>query len=62
MSKCMEYKDLENRNELGDTILEFALAFDLVVTNTYFKKREDYLITYKSGTNRSKIDYFLLKK
>ena len=28
------------KNELGDTILDFALAFDLIIVNTSFKKRE----------------------
>lgn len=26
------------RNELGDTILDFALEFDFVITNTYLKR------------------------
>ena len=49
------------KNELGDTILDFALAFDPVIVNTCFKKRDEHLITYKSGTNRSQIDFFLVK-
>jgi hypothetical protein len=28
------------RNELGDTILDFATVYDLILTNTWFKKRE----------------------
>jgi len=45
------------KNELGDTILDFALAFDLVIAITALK-REDHLITYKSGIGRSQIDFF----
>ena len=48
--------------ELGDTILEFTLALDLIIANTCFKKREEHLITYKSETSRSHIDFFLVKK
>lgn len=44
------------RNELGDSVLEFAVACNLVIKNTYFKKREDHLITYNH------IDFFLLRK
>ena len=30
------------KNELGGTILDFALAFDLIIANTYFKKRDKH--------------------
>lgn len=33
--------------EIGDAILEVALAFDLVITSTYFKKSKGHLITYQ---------------
>ena len=45
------------KNELGDIILDFASAFELVIANTCFKKRAEHLITYKSGTSRSWIDF-----
>lgn len=40
----------EERNELEDTVQKFALAFDIVIANTYFKMSNWHLITYKSGT------------
>ncbi|PKA66012.1 hypothetical protein AXF42_Ash010421 [Apostasia shenzhenica] len=49
-------------NEEGKTILEFSSAYDLVIANTLFKKREEHVITYKSGTSRTQIDYFLIRK
>ena len=33
----------------GERILEYALAFDLLLGNTCFKKRDSHLTTYKSG-------------
>ena len=39
------------KNELGDTILDFAVAFVLVIANTCFKKKEEHLIIYKSATS-----------
>ena len=57
MRECME-----DKNELGDTNLDFVLAFDFVTSNIYFKKRDEHLITYKSGTSRSQIDFFLIRK
>ena len=53
---------LGDRNGMGGTILDFAVSYDLIIANTYFKKREEHLITYKSGTNKSQIDYFLIRK
>ena len=51
-----------NKNEARDTILEFATAFDLIIANTFFQKRESHLITYRSGTNVSQIDFFLTRR
>ena len=46
------------RNEGGETILEFAnKAYDLALTNTFLKKRAEHLITFKSGENKTQIDY-----
>lgn len=51
----------EERIEEWREILDFALAYDLVVSNAYFKKRDFHLMTFKSGYNRSKIGYFLIR-
>jgi hypothetical protein len=48
-------------NEGGRRILNFAVTADLIVGNTLYKKREEHLITFKSGANRSQIDYFLVR-
>lgn len=45
----------------GDTLLEFALPFDVVTANTYFKKIEDHLVTYKSGINKSQVNFICLQ-
>ncbi|CAH9114689.1 unnamed protein product, partial [Cuscuta europaea] len=29
--------------------------------NTWFKKRDSHLVTYKSGANSTQIDYFLVR-
>ena len=50
------------RNPEGETIIDFALAFDLAIVNTFFKKKREHLITYKSGGRSSQIDYFLYKR
>ncbi|GMP72725.1 hypothetical protein CsSME_00030653 [Camellia sinensis var. sinensis] len=51
-----------DKNEARESILDFALASDLVVASTMYKKRDEYLITFKSGSVKSQIDYFLVRK
>ncbi|KAM2872431.1 hypothetical protein FF1_019947 [Malus domestica] len=50
------------RNEDGEAILDFAMAYDLFLANTFFKKREEYVITYKSGSSKTQIDFLLMRK
>lgn len=49
------------RNSDGEAILQAASAFDLAVVNTWFQKKEQHLITYKSGHHKTQIDYFLFR-
>ena len=50
----------EERNN-GVFILNFAVAYDLLVVNSYFKKKEDHLVTFKTGSIKTQIDYFLIR-
>jgi hypothetical protein len=43
----------ESRNQEGDDILNFALAYDLIVVNTLFRKRVSHLVTFSSGQHCS---------
>jgi len=54
--------NFKERNETGKIVLDFALSYDLAVVYTYFRKREEHYITYKSGDNKSQIDYLLWKR
>ena len=38
------------QNPEGESILSFAQAYNLVVANAYFQKKDEHLIIYKSGT------------
>ena len=51
-----------DRNEAGVSILDFAIPYNLILANTYFKKRDEHLITFKSRSNKSQIDFFLTRK
>ncbi|KAL6564528.1 hypothetical protein OROMI_015978 [Orobanche minor] len=50
-----------DRNEAGNGILDFALAYDLGIMNTWFEKRDSHLVTYRNGGNASQIDFFLVR-
>ena len=50
------------RNRDGERILEFADSLDMVVRNTFFKKDDEKLITYKSGNCATVIDYAVVQK
>ena len=51
-----------SRNQEGEGILNFALAYDLFVTNTLFRKRVSHLITFSSGQHCSQIDFILARR
>ncbi|XP_071740653.1 uncharacterized protein [Rutidosis leptorrhynchoides] len=50
------------RNEEGLSILEFAVAHDLIVANSFFKKTNAQLATFHSGGHSTQIDYLLIRK
>ncbi|XP_045454738.1 craniofacial development protein 2-like [Melitaea cinxia] len=50
------------RNRDGEALLEAALAFDLAIANIFYQKREQHLITYRSGLHSTQIDYILLRR
>ena len=49
------------RNKSGDAILDFAIC-DFILKNSWLKKRNSHLITFKSGTNLSQLDFILTQK
>ncbi|XP_070020800.1 uncharacterized protein [Nicotiana sylvestris] len=50
------------RNGGGTTMLDFAKAFDLVIANSSFPKREEHLVTYHSSVAKTQIDYLFLRR
>ncbi|XP_075093167.1 uncharacterized protein LOC142177455 [Nicotiana tabacum] len=50
------------RNGGGISLLDFAKAFDLVIANSSFPKREEHLVTYQSSVAKTQIDYLLLRR
>ena len=54
--------DWGEHNRDGERILEFADNLEMVVGNTFFKKDDQKLITYKSGNCATAIDYAVVQK
>ena len=50
----------EGNNE-GVSMLDFGVAYELLAVNSFFKKKEDHLVTFKSGSVKTQIDYFLTR-
>jgi len=49
------------RNNEGVSMLDFAVTDDLLVANSFFKKKKDNLVTFRSGHIKNQIDYFLIR-
>jgi len=49
------------KNNGGVSVLHFAVAYELLEVNSFFKKKEDYLVIFKSGPIKAQIDYFLIR-
>jgi len=49
------------RNNGGVSVLDFVVAYELSVVNFFFKKKEDHLVIFKSGSVKTRIDYFLTR-
>ena len=45
------------RNKEGSIVVDFAKTMDLEVVNTYFKKKDEHWVTYKSGGKSTQVDY-----
>ena len=52
----------EEGNAEGERIIDFAVSSDMVIANTFFNKRREHLITYKSGGRACQIDFLLCRR
>ena len=50
------------RSPEGQAIMDVAKRLDLVVVNTFFGKKEEHRVTYKSGSRSTQINYVLCKR
>lgn len=53
----VDLKTRQETNEDGEELLRICQEKNLKIVNTWFKRKREYLITYKSGDLESQIDY-----
>ena len=51
-----------SRNQDGEDVLSFALAYNMTVANILFRKREYHLVTSSSRQHSSHIDLVLSRR
>jgi hypothetical protein len=54
--------EYDEQNPEGEKILNFAITYDLIVANTFFRKKKSHLITFNSGQHSSQIDFVLTRR
>ena len=50
------------RNKEGSMVVDFAKRMDLAIVNTYFKKKDEHRVTYKSGEKSTQVDYLMCRR
>ena len=58
----MTMRNYGSRSQEGEEVLNFTLAYDLLIANTLFRKRESHLVTFRSGQHSSQIEYILARR
>ncbi|XP_065315107.1 uncharacterized protein LOC135923992 [Gordionus sp. m RMFG-2023] len=50
------------KNKEGERFLQVSQAYDMEIVNTYFQKRKDHIVTYRSEKHFSQIYYLLIRR
>ena len=50
------------RNKEGLMVLDFGKRMNLAIVNTYFKKKDEHKVTYKSGGKSTQVDYVMCRR
>ena len=50
------------KNKKGSMVVDFGKRMDLVIVYTYFKKKNEHRVTYKSGGKSTQVDYVMCKR
>ena len=49
-------------NKERSMVVDFGKKMDLAIVNTYFKKKDEHRVTYKSGGKNTQVDYVMCRK
>ena len=60
--KVMGRYGAETRNKEESMVVDFAKRMDLAIVNTYFKKKDEHKVTYKSGGKSTQVDYVMCRR
>ncbi|KAK3529466.1 hypothetical protein QTP70_031161 [Hemibagrus guttatus] len=60
--EVMDKFGVKERNLEGQMVVDFAKRMDMAMDNTYFQKRKEHRVTYKSGGRRTQVDYILCRR
>ena len=52
----------KEKNLKGQMVVDFAKRMQMAVLNTYFRKKEEQPVTYKSGESCAQVDYVLCRR
>ena len=50
------------RNREGSMVLDLGKSMDLAIVNTYFKKKDDHRVTYKTGGKSTQVNYVICRR
>ena len=50
------------RNNEGSMVVDFGKRMDLAIVNTYFKKKYEHRVTYKSGGKSTQVNYVMCRR
>ena len=50
------------KNKEESMVVEFGKRMDLAFVNTYFKKKDEHRMTYKSGGKNTQVDYVMCRR
>ena len=53
---------IQERNAEGQMLVDFAKRMEMAVVNTFFQKRQEHRVTYKSGGRSTQVDYILCRR
>ncbi|KAK3559294.1 hypothetical protein QTP86_010737 [Hemibagrus guttatus] len=60
--EVMDKFGVKERNLEGQMVVDFAKRMDMAMDNTYFQKRKEHRVTYKSGGRSTQVDYILCRR